>query len=219
MGIRNCAFALSWLIATIGCTSDALAASGRVFGWGDRLPAALMGEDGTTAQFALRSYGGCGIQAGTGAVFCWRDDDSGQATPPASVDGTAGGATAIAVNEDTSCAVRAGTGEVVCWGGQTSILTSPDSVNGTSGTATGLTMGSGHACAIQAGTGIVVCWGSDYGGLGIPPAEVNGVLGTATRIASHPFRRQTCAIRAGTGAAVCWGPGEGLLPPYDGRFP
>src|SRR5262245_60449778 len=138
--------------------------AGPVVGWG--LGAPPPKSPITATAIAAGSNHSCAIQAGTGAVVCWRYNDFGQgATPPASVDGTAGTASAIAAGGAHSCAIQAGSGRVVCWGdnggGQ---ATPPPSVDGTAGTASAIAAGYSHSCAIQAGSGRVVCWGNNSSG-------------------------------------------------------
>src|SRR5262249_56564345 len=57
----------------------------------------------TAAAIAAGYEHSCAIQAGTGAVVCWGNNDFGQATPPSSVDGTAGTASAIAAGGAEFC--------------------------------------------------------------------------------------------------------------------
>jgi hypothetical protein len=56
-------------------------ADGPVVGWGE-IPAAVNGTSGTATAVAAGVRHSCAIQGGTGAVVCWGDDVSGQASPP-----------------------------------------------------------------------------------------------------------------------------------------
>ena len=52
---------------------------------------------------AAGNYYSCAVQSGTGAVVCWGDNASGQATPPAY--GTSGSASAIAAGFSHTLAI------------------------------------------------------------------------------------------------------------------
>jgi hypothetical protein len=173
-------------------------------------PEAVNGVSGTATEIATGWNHSCAIQAGTGNVICWGDDNLHQATPPDTVNGISGTASAIAAGSYNSCAIQASTGNVVCWGAPIPFWSMPpDSVNGNSGTASAIAVGGQHRCAIQAGTDEVVCWGSKddfwgaYSGQATPPDAVNGVSGTASDIAAGYVH--SCAIQAGTGNVICWG--------------
>jgi hypothetical protein len=70
------------------------------------------GTTGTASAIEAGAWHSCAIQARTGNVICWGNDDDvygnyvGQATPPAAVDGTAGTAMAIAAGGGHSLAIR-----------------------------------------------------------------------------------------------------------------
>ena len=147
----------------------------------------------------------CAIQAGTGAVVCWGDNCSGQATPPASVNGTAGTASAIAAGAVHSCAIQAGTGAVVCWG---------DNLPRAGDAASLRERHRGHGLGDRGGLACTAARsrpaparssaGARNGyGQATPPPSVNGTAGTASAIAAG--WHHSCAIQAGTGAVVCWG--------------
>jgi len=53
------------------------------------------GTAGTAVAISAGSAHSCAIQAGSGAVICWGNDDSHQSPPTTSVDGVHGKGTAI----------------------------------------------------------------------------------------------------------------------------
>jgi len=144
----------SVVLAAMAAASSALPsaarAGGAVIGWGiDRPNVGPVTAIAAGAGPNISS--GCAIRAGRGAVICWGDDSSGQATPPPSVDGTTGSASAITTGYEHSCAIQAGSHAVVCWGRDESTqATPPTSVDGTQGAATAIAAGWFHTIAIRA---------------------------------------------------------------------
>jgi hypothetical protein len=94
------------LLALIG-GGDASAVIGAGVGWGSQPtpPDSVNGVSGTATAVAVGHEFSCAIQAGTGNVVCWGNDDWGQATPPDSVNGVSGTATSIAAGSNHSSAI------------------------------------------------------------------------------------------------------------------
>src|SRR5262245_46683851 len=211
IGRRLFAVAVALNLSLAVLAACAARGAGLVVGWGLGAPPPMI----TATAIAAGYEHSCAIQAGSGAVVCWGNNDFGQATPPSSVDGTAGTASAIAaggavgwvfgcVPMGLSCAIQAGSGAVVCWGAEVSgETTPPPSVDGTAGTASAIAAGGYLSCAIQAGTGAVVCWGGNGIVVTTPPPSVDGTAGTASAIAVG--ERHSCAIPAGSGRGRAWG--------------
>ena len=105
-------------------------ADGRVIAFGSMPPSGLDGSTGTAAEGStgLRDRGP--IQAESGAVICWGENDDGQSTPPSDVT-SEGGASQVGSGSAHSCALQLGSGRVFCWGDDSEGQSSPpDSVNG-----------------------------------------------------------------------------------------
>jgi hypothetical protein len=135
----------------LAISSSSAHSAGPVVGWGDRLPHALTGEEGTTDQVAIQGPSGCAIQAGSHAVVCWGSDTYGESSPPDSVNGVSGGAKAISASAVHTCAIERATDAVVCWGDYPGYRTTPPpaAVNGIDGTAAAIASGWNFSLAIQ----------------------------------------------------------------------
>lgn len=124
---------------------------------------------------------------GTGAVYCWGLNGSGElgngtttdSAAPVVVAGLPGPAIAVSAGTSHSCAVLA-TGDVWCWGGNRSGVLGrsttnleanpPGPITYASPNAIAVESGARHACAVRANGG-VLCWGANGSGeLGIGAA-------------------------------------------------
>ncbi len=155
---------------------------------------------------ASGAYHTCAL--GTGEVWCWGHNDSGQAGDPdlssvhtpEMVSGLNGGAVAIAAGFDHTCALMNG-GGVKCWGGNsqgqlgdgtTTMGYLPVDVIGVAN-AKAIAAGFEYTCALlQAGN--VKCWGAQ--------ADVSGV--TSHIIAIAAGYDHSCLL-AESGSVECWG--------------
>ncbi len=173
-------------------------------------------------------YHACGIGI-DGALTCWGDDDSGQASPPA------GAFLQVAGGTWSTCGLRADR-TVICWGDPDQSA-SPHSTFDAIGVAydgggcgiegdeircwnhgvetavpgsyTSLSVGGFHACALRT-DGTAHCWGGNAWGQSSPPA------GTFVRVAAGNLH--TCGLRPG-GEIECWGyDAQGQLSPPNGPF-
>ena len=163
--------------------------------------------------------------AGSGAMYCWGRNDTGQigdgtttrrlASVP--VTGLGGNVQGIGSGNIHTCAVDA-SGAVKCWGrnssgqlgdGTTDSRSTPVAVSGLSSGYTAAASGSRHSCALSA-SGAVSCWGANSSGqLGngttnpsLVPVPVTGLGSNVSAISAGD--EHTCALTNG-GAVVCWG--------------
>ena len=189
-------------------------------------------------QLTVGNGFGCAL-VGSGDVFCWGANSSGQVGSGSESLGPvlqprqfAGALTATRVSAGSSHAcLLTSTSGVACWGsnfvGQLGIgpspgntatpteLTSPDIVN-----ITAVSTGSQHTCAVR-GDGTVWCWGDNsVGQLGdgttagsSTPVQVAGVADAAQVVAGFAH---TCARSLG-GTVRCWG-SNGAAQLGDGTF-
>jgi alpha-tubulin suppressor-like RCC1 family protein len=168
---------------------------------------------------AIATNGGtfCGIEAVTGALWCWGDDrellvGNGSASEddyeePQAISGD--GWTSITLGAAHACGIKGGA--IVCWGAGTAAngsgiaLDSPTQVGEL--TASHIAAGATHTCAIAAGN--LLCWGSGlHGQLGVPDAPDTSI--TPRQVTSSEWigitagGRHTCAIRD-AGQGYCFG--------------
>lgn len=115
-GLKSSGAAFCFGIAGEGTTGDGST------GYSQRLTPRAVSGGRTWSQVVAGQNASCGIEAGTGAAWCWGSNDHGQlgnggtapsATPVAVSD--AGPWSRLAIGEDTVCGVQT-SGDVWCWG-------------------------------------------------------------------------------------------------------
>jgi serine/threonine-protein kinase len=214
--------------------------TGRAYCWGSDASGQL-GDDGAGTRsvptlvaggrlrFSSISASGqvtCGVEAPTGAAYCWGANTYGQVGDGTTTDRLlpmlvrgSREFSSISAGGEVSCGVEAGTGAGYCWGrnnagtlgdGTTTDRSSPTPVGGglrfSSISASGLV-----ACGVEAGTGVGYCWGANANGqVGdgtttdrLLPTPVGG--GSPRFVSIDAGWSMACGIEAGTGAAYCWG--------------
>ncbi|OFZ17362.1 MAG: hypothetical protein A2X86_02590 [Bdellovibrionales bacterium GWA2_49_15] len=166
-----------------------------------------------------------GSGSGSGNVFCWGDNSSGQLgngsggpqSIPTQVTGLANVIDIAAGNLHT-CALQ-GTGSVQCWGsngdyelgdGTTTIRTNPVAVVGLSGVVA-ISAGGATNCALT-GAGAVQCWGYNMSGqLGdgtnSPLNGLASVVGLGSGVSAIASSTETNCALLNSGTVQCWGNG------------
>ncbi len=131
------------------------------------------------ASLAAGQYHACGVEAVTGATWCWGGNWNGQLGDGTYTDRTAPVAmamaegrafTSLAVGQYHTCGVEVVTGKAWCWGyrgygqlGNPSVNDRWVAVEGGRAFAS-LVAGDEHTCGVEAGTGKAWCWGGNYYG-------------------------------------------------------
>jgi alpha-tubulin suppressor-like RCC1 family protein len=189
-------------------------------------PVPVGGALAGATQLSAGGFHVCALEAGSGQVLCWGENQYGQvgdgttedARQATAVTGLSGASSVAAgMGSYSTCAIVAG-GHVDCWGenrwGQlgngttnTGPTIAPTPVIGISN-AVALSGGERHFCALLANH-TISCWGSDqWGQLGdgstndsAEPVSVHGITNAIAIAAGYHY---TCALLA-TGAADCWG--------------
>jgi alpha-tubulin suppressor-like RCC1 family protein len=219
----------------------ALLQNGEVWCWGGNESGELGDDDLTTNYTAtpVKVTGLSGVTAisgqqqtpcalvGSGDVYCWGENDSGELGTNTSGDRSATpikvaglGAVSQFSAADHLCAIVGST--VYCWGnnrnsecGQPSTtfeIATPVSIGfGRLGTPQQVGATAGHSCALLSG-GSVYCWGwNTYGCLGDPGTEVDASVSQPVQVAGLSGVTQlatdvydNCAILT-TGRVWCWG--------------
>jgi hypothetical protein len=64
------------------------------------------GVSGTAIELTAGTFYTCAIQAETGSVICWGNDEAGQATPSDEVNGVSGSATQISAGANHTLAIE-----------------------------------------------------------------------------------------------------------------
>jgi alpha-tubulin suppressor-like RCC1 family protein len=173
---------------------------------------------------SLSSHGShtCALQGGSGNVYCWGLNDSGQLGDGTTVNRalpvqpSLPAASALGSMEDATCAVAGGA--VYCWGDNTDYELgdgtnierhSPVAVVGLPSAALAVAEGNQHTCALLA-DGTVECWGYNFlGALGNgsftqndqpTPGPVQGLSGAVAISSGDP----TCVV-VNDGTGRCWG--------------
>jgi alpha-tubulin suppressor-like RCC1 family protein len=185
----------------------------------------------TGAKFVSAGYlHTCAID-GSGAIWCWGANDTGQlglgmtsAMPGMPTKGmTVQGAIQLSAGEHHTCAVDSG-GDVYCWGGNDAGQISPNTMMavyptptamqlpmGTSGLAA--SAGSHHSCAALIGSPSLICWGTNSAGeIGLDPMTNPGVQAPAppamtmgvSFLVSAVGHDHSCGT-ANSGQVWCWG--------------
>ncbi len=190
-------------------------------------PGLVSGLASGAVSVAVGSHFSC-ARTGSGAVYCWGDNNWGQIgdgtyynrSAPTPVSTLGAGVSAITTGSDHACALKSG-GNLVCWGfntsgqiGDGSASTSqptPVAVSGLGAGVTAVSAGYSHTCAVKAG-GTVACWGYNSDGqLGngnkVSQRAPVDVPGLANVVAVSAGMYHTCAVTA-AGAAYCWGMGS-----------
>jgi alpha-tubulin suppressor-like RCC1 family protein len=166
----------------VGGTADA--------GGATAIPAPGVGFGGWQA-LAAGWYHSCGIESGTGALYCWgrgEYNELGDGAPttdrtgpyPVTAPPTGPNAwTAVVAGWGHSCALQQGTGAAFCWGfgyhgalgnGSNSDRADPYPVSAPSGQSNdwkAIDAGEHSTCAVLSSNGAAYCWGkNDYGQVG-----------------------------------------------------
>jgi alpha-tubulin suppressor-like RCC1 family protein len=182
--------------------------------------------------FGFLSAGGdhtCGIISGTGVLYCWGANASGQLGDSSQVNRSvpvlvAGGHSFanFSAGRTHTCGILM-TGGAYCWGSNangelgdsTTVARSVPVAVAQGSSFQWVSAGDGHSCGL-APAGVGYCWGrNDYGQLGdrtttprLVPTPVAGGLHFSALLASASF---TCAVTTGN-QLYCWGRGtEGQL--------
>jgi alpha-tubulin suppressor-like RCC1 family protein len=175
------------------------------------------------SALAAGQYHTCGL-TGTGAAYCWGDNENGQLgngstgfsteTMPVAVSGGLA-FSALATGSQHTCGL-ANSGTAYCWGsnfygqlgtGSTAGSSIPILVSGGL-IFSAVAAGGGHTCGLTS-AGTAYCWGDNqFGQLGdgsitssSTPIAVSGGLTFSTLVAGG---NNTCGLTS-AGAAYCWG--------------
>jgi len=196
-------------------------------------PVTVLG-DKVFASLAAGTGHTCGVEASTGAAWCWgwngqgqlgvgKIGSSGDSVFPVRVMGEIGFSSVVAGWTQT-CGVEAGAGSAWCWGGNYAgqlgdgsdrdMSVAPAAVTG--GRVFSSLAGRGsHTCGIETGTGKAWCWGeNNRGELGDGTVDQGPQYGKSSPVTVTGGRvftslvageSHTCGVEAGTGKAWCWG--------------
>jgi alpha-tubulin suppressor-like RCC1 family protein len=142
-----------------------LSPSGTVECWGSFIDPGTFPP--TTFNYLQVSMGrgyGCGVRT-TGAIDCWGENGSGQASLPTTLIGAT--FSQVSAGFDHTCAVLLGSGGVHCWGNNSN--SKSDAPGGIFLTHAGsISAGTEHTCGVKA-DGAFRCWGADVWGQASPP--------------------------------------------------
>jgi alpha-tubulin suppressor-like RCC1 family protein len=185
----------------------------------------------TWSLISIADGNGCGLEASTGAAYCWgmnlhgglgTGNTSNIHTPAQVVNSTVSSWSYMEINRVHTCGLETGTGKAYCFGkndvgqlgdGSTTDSSVPTAVS-TSTVASwhSLSVGFGHNCGLQAGTLKGFCFGSGFSGaLGtgngnnayVPVAvDTSAVAAWASISCGFQF---TCGTANGSNAAYCFG--------------